>query len=173
MAVLCQISYREIAFLLNHNRASLSERLICLGTIELRSLIIVMVQRDRVPPSEQFFIEQTTSVSPCARQEHWAVRLRLGAVLKRSSQAAFRLSDLLFPGRALQDWARHRPFDHISQAAAANLDLPNLRCGGTASPPDKPFVFTGERVPPTRTSSSGLKAIGGTGAFVDGPGPTA
>ena len=96
MVVLCQISYREIAFLLNHNRASLSERLMCLGTIELRSLIIVMVQRDRVPPSEQFFIEQTTSVSPCARQEHWVVRPRLGAVLKRSSQVAFRLSDLLF-----------------------------------------------------------------------------
>ena len=33
---------------------------------------------------------------------------------------------------------------------AANLDLPNLRCGGTASLPDKPFVVTGERVPPTR-----------------------
>ena len=42
------------------------------------------------------FIEQTTSVSPWVRREHWAVRPRLGAVLKRSSQAAFRLSDLLF-----------------------------------------------------------------------------
>jgi len=28
--------------------------------------------------------------------------------------------------------------------------LPNLRCGGTASLPDKPFIVTGERVPPTR-----------------------
>jgi len=45
------------------------------------------------------FIEQTTSTSPCVGRDHWAVRPRLGAVLKRSSQAAFRFSDLLFPGR--------------------------------------------------------------------------
>ena len=69
------------------------------------------------------FVEQTTSASPCVGREHWAVRLRLGAVLKRSSQAAFRFSDLLFPGRALQDWARHRPFDHISQAAGGQFGL--------------------------------------------------
>ena len=69
----------------------------CLRTTELRSPTIVMVQRDGG------FIEQTTSTSPCVGREHWAVRPRLGAVLKRSSQAAFRLSDLLFPGRVLQD----------------------------------------------------------------------
>jgi len=69
------------------------------------------------------FIEQTTSTSPCVGREHWAVRRRLGAVLKRSSQAAFRFSDLLFPGRLLQDWIRYRPFDHISQAAGSQFGL--------------------------------------------------
>ena len=109
-----------------------------------------MVQRDRAPLSEQFYtfqnnrtslsdhfhdserqssavwmgvIEQTTSTSPCIGREHWAVRPRLGAIFKRSGQAAFRLSDLLFPGELLQDWARHRPFDHISQAAGGQFGL--------------------------------------------------
>ena len=121
----------------------------CLRLTELRPLITFMVQRDRVPPSEQFmfqnnrtspsdhfhdsgrrssavwtgFFERTTSASPCVGRKHWAVRPRLGAVLKRSSQAAFRLSDLLFPGRTLQDWARHRSFDHISQAAGGQFGL--------------------------------------------------
>jgi len=72
---------------------------LCLKTTELRSLTIVMFQRDRTPPSGQFFtfqnnrtslsdhfhgserrssavwtgfIEQTTSASPCIGREHWA-----------------------------------------------------------------------------------------------------
>jgi len=72
------------------------------------------------------FIEQTTSTSLCVGREHWAVRPRLGAVLKRSSQAEFRLSDLLFPGRTLQDWARHRSFDYISQAAGGQFGLAKI-----------------------------------------------
>ena len=139
--------------MLNNNRVLLSEWLMWLRTTELRPLITFMVQRDRAPPSGQFlmfqnnrtslsdhfhgserrslvvwtgFIEQTTSTSPCVGREHWAVRSRLGAVLKRSSQAAFRLSDLLFPGRILQDWARHRSFDYISQAAGGQFGLAKI-----------------------------------------------
>jgi len=139
--------------MLSSNRVSLSEWLMCRRTTELRSLTIVMVQSDRAPPFKQFFtfqnnrtslsdhfhgserrssavwtgfIERTTSASPCVGRKYWAVRPRLGAVLKRSSQASFCFSDLLFPGRLLQDWARHRPFDHISQAAGGQFGLANF-----------------------------------------------
>jgi len=123
-----------------------------------------MSRGNRVSPSNHFlwfretelrrlnsFVEKTTSTSPCVGQEHWAVRLRLGAVLKRSSQAAFRLSDLLFPGRVLQDWARHRTFDHISQTAGGQFG-PSQICAveGQHLPRTSRVKSTGERVPPTR-----------------------
>jgi len=107
------------------------------------------------------FIEQTTSTSPCVGRKHWAVWPQLGAVLKRSSQAAFRLSDLLFPGRALQNWARHRPFDDISQAVGGQFGLAKFALW-------RDSISTGQAVCShwrTSTSysmsSSGLMTIGG------------
>jgi len=90
-----------------------------------------------------------------------AVRLRLGAVLKRSSQAAFRLSDLLFPGRALQDWARHRPFDSISQAAGGQFGLAKFALWKDSISPGQAVCSHWRTSTSYSMSSSGLMTIGG------------
>ena len=107
------------------------------------------------------FIEQATSTSPRVGREYWAVRPRLGAVLKRSNQVAFRLSDLSFPGGLLQDWARHRPFDHISQAAGGQFGLAKFALWKDSISPGQAVCSHWRTSTSYSISSSGLLTIGG------------
>ena len=111
------------------------------------------------------FVEQTISASSCVGREHWAVRPRLGAVLKRSSQAAFRLSDLLFPGGLLQDWARHRPFDHISQAAGGQFGLAKFALWRDSISPGQAVCSHWRTGTSYSLSSSGLLNYEARGSF--------
>jgi len=68
-------------------------------------------------------IEQTISTSPCIWRMHQAIQFRLESVLERSSPGGISPKRPLIPGRVLQDWARQRPFDNISQTISGQFGL--------------------------------------------------
>ena len=71
----------------------------------------------------------------------------------------------LVPGRALRDWARHRPFDHISQAAGGQFGVAKFALWRDSISPGQAVCShwrTGTSYP---NSSSGLKAISGIALY--------
>jgi len=120
-----------------------------------------MVQRDRAPPSERFSLNRPPAFRLVLGESTGLFGLGLERSSRDQARRHFALATSCFQEEHCKTEQGIGLLTISVGQQAANLDLPNLRCGVTASPLDKPFIVTGERAPPTRTSSSGLKAIGG------------
>jgi len=109
-----------------------------------------MVQRDGAPPSERVSLNRPPALGLVLGENTG----QFGLGLERSSRDQARRHFALATSCFQEEYCKTEQDIGILTISvrqrAANLDLPNLRCGGTASPPDKPFVVTGLQVPPTR-----------------------
>jgi len=134
----------------NSNKVLFSEWLLYLKTTELRSLIIIMVQRGGAPLVERVSLNRP----PALRLVLGESTGLFGLGLERSSRDQARRHFALATSCFQEDYCKTEQGIGLLTISirqrAANLDLPNLRCEGTASLPDKPFIITGERVSTTR-----------------------
>ena len=122
----------------------------CLRTTELNSLIIFMVQRDRASPSERVLLNRPPAFRLVLGENTGLFGLGLERSSRDQAKRHFALATSCFQGDYCKTEQDIGLLTISVRQRAANLDLPNLRCGRTASLPDKPFIVTGKRVSSTR-----------------------